>query len=224
MNTKPSWTQAWQPEINWTAPAGRLLDRLVAALPPDRPWRIIVFGSSPLQLAFDDKFLSADVDLIPNEDIMPFCERASLSKGLTDLYVDPCSIAAFNAPPDWTFRSYQCKRGHVEFIFPHPIDLLVSKIQRLEEKDLRAFDLVRRLTGHPTEFELIEALRRVVDIFKPGFDEEKAADSAANTRQLWLVLFNRAIDVAAEIIRPAIAERKAAYSASTGLKNTLLLL
>src|SRR5205085_9036303 len=179
MNTDQSWTQSWQPQLNWATPAGKLLDRLAAALPGDRAWRLIVFGSAPLQLAYDPAFLSADVDLIPNEDIQPFCEQASLLKGSNELYIDPCSMAAFTAAPDWIFRGYQCKRAHVDLIFPHPIDLLVAKIARLEQKDLRAFRLVQSATdGHPNEPELIEALRRLVDLFKPSFVEEKSVDVA----------------------------------------------
>ncbi len=226
MSTEPSWTQPWQPQLNWSTPAGKLLDRLIAALPPDRAWRLIVFGSAPLQLAYDPAFISADVDLIPNEDIQPFCEKAALQKGASELYIDPCSIAAFTAAADWTFRSFQIKRGHVDLIFPHPIDLLAAKVARLEEKDLRAFELVRAAThGHPTEQEALEALRRLVDIFKPSFDEEKSVDVAGNARRLWGKLYDRELDVAAEIIRPALAARREAYGAGgSGMKNILGLL
>lgn len=226
MNTDPSWTQPWQPKLNWSTPAGQLLDRLIAELPRDHAWRLIVFGSAPLQLAYDSGFISADVDLIPNEDIQRFCEQASLLKGASELYIDPCSMAAFTAASDWIFRSFQCKRGHVDLIFPHPIDLLVAKIARLEEKDLRAFRLVQSATnGHPNEAEVLEALRRIVDLFKPSFDEEKSMDVPGNARRLWRELFNRDLDVAAEIIRPALAARRAAYgSGATGIKNVLNLL
>jgi hypothetical protein len=223
MNTEPSWTQRWQPQLNWNTPAGQLLDRLVAALPSDRAWRIVVFGSAPLQLAYDPAFISADVDLIvPEGEIESYCAQASLLKGMSELYIDVCSIAAFEASPDWTFRACESVRSHVTFIFPHPIDLLVPKMKRLEEKDLRAFNLVRSLTGHPTENELIEALQRMVDMFKPSFDEEKGTNPAANVKLLWKELFNREINIPVEIIQPAVAARKAEYNQGSTAARTIL--
>lgn len=217
-----SFDQPWRPLLDWSAPAGQVLDRLVAALPADHAWEIIVFGSSPLQLGVDSGFLSGDVDVISNEDIMAYCGRAGLLKGQAAIYVEPCASIAFTASPDWFVRAFRCRRQHVNFTFPHPIDILVSKIKRLEEKDLRAFKLVREKTGHPTEADLILALRRVVDIFRPAFDEESAGNPANNTQVLWRELFGREIDVRANIITPALAERRHAYGQeATGLKAAL---
>jgi hypothetical protein len=217
-----SFDQPWRPQLDWAAPAGQVLDQLVAALPANRAWEIIVFGSSPLQLGVDSCFLSGDVDVISNEDITAFCDRAQLLKGQAAIYVEPCASIAFTASPDWFVRAFRCQRQHVNFTFPHPIDILVSKIKRLEEKDLRAFKLVREKTGHPTEEDLILALRRVVDIFRPAFDEESAGNPATNTQILWRELFSKEIDVRASIITPALAERRQAYGQeATGLKAAL---
>lgn len=217
-----SFDQPWRPQLDWSAPAGRVLDQLVAALPANRNWEIIVFGSSPLQLGVDARFLSGDVDVIPDEDITSYCEQAGLLKGQAAIYVEPCTVAAFTASPDWFVRAFRCARRHVFFSFPHPIDILVSKIKRLEEKDLRAFRLVREKTGHPTEADLIQALRRVVDIFRPSFDEESAGNPAHNTQVLWRELFGKDMDVRAAIIAPALAERRVAYGGSAkGLKAKL---
>jgi hypothetical protein len=207
-----SWSnESWRPEINWDTPAAGALDKLVAALPADRPWRIIIFGSSPLQLAVDPTFLSADVDVIAQEDIESFCRAAGLLKGQADLYIEPCTVAAFTASADWIVRACEIQRKHVAFILPHPIDILVAKIKRLDEKDLRAFHLVRDKLGHPTEDELIKALRRVVDIYRPSFDEESGNNARENTELLWRDLFGKNINVAQEIIAPALAERRKNY-------------
>jgi len=218
----PFFDQPWQPSINWQTPAGQLVDRLVAALPPDRPWKIILFGSSPLQLALDPTFLSGDVDIISSADVEEFCRRAGLLKGQTPIYIEPCTAAAFTVSADWTMRACEIQRRHVTFVLPHPIDILVSKIKRLEEKDLKAFRLVRAKTGHPTEDELLVALRRVVDIYRPSFDEESAADPRDNTQIVWRELFGKSIDVAGKIIAPALAERRKNYGGEGyGLRDAL---
>ena len=213
--------QPWRPQLDWSAPAGRVLDQLVDALPTNRKWEIIVFGSSPLQLGLDSHFLSGDVDVISDEDISEHCRRAGLLKDQAKIYIEPCTSAAFTASPDWFVRAFRCERRHVTFTFPHPIDILVSKIKRLEEKDLRAFELVRAKTGHPDEADLIQALRRVVDVFRPSFDEESAGNPMHNTQVLWRQLFGKEIDVRASIIAPALEERRRAYGQTTGLKAKL---
>ena len=185
----PSFEEPWRPVLNWDTPAGRVINRLVDALPPDRAWKIILFGSSPLQLALDPNFLSGDVDIIPPSDVETYCRQAGLLKGQTTIYVEPCAVTAFTASADWMLRACEVQRRHVAFILPHPIDILVSKIKRLEEKDLNAFRLVRAKTGHPTEAELLVALRRVVDIYRPSFDEESAGNPRYNTQMLWRELF-----------------------------------
>jgi hypothetical protein len=208
----PSFEERWRPELNWDTPAGRTLDRLAAALPNDRPWTIIVFGSSPLQLALDPGFLSGDVDVISSIDIHEYCRRAGLLKGQAEIYIEPCTPAAFTVSPDWAVRACEVERGHVSFILPHPIDILVSKIKRMEEKDLEAFRLVRAKTGHPTEDELLVALQRVVDVYRPSFDEESGGDPRHNTAVLWRELFNKPINVAEQIIAPALEQRRRNYS------------
>ncbi|HMJ66053.1 MAG TPA: hypothetical protein VK615_11980 [Candidatus Binatia bacterium] len=207
-----SWfNESWRPEINWHTSAGQVLDKLVNSLPASRPWRIIVFGSSPLQLAVDPTFLSADVVIIAQEDVESFCRAAGLLKGQADLYIEPCTVVAFTASADWMERACETQRKHVTFILPHPIDILVAKIKRLDEKDLRAFHLVRDKLGHPSEEELIKALRRVVDIYRPSFDEESGNNARENTELLWRNLFGKTINVAQEIIAPALAERRKNY-------------
>ena len=49
-DTMTFFDQSWQPHLDWSAPAGQVLDRLVDALPANRRWDIIVFDSAPLHL------------------------------------------------------------------------------------------------------------------------------------------------------------------------------
>lgn len=105
--------------------------------------------------------------------------------------------------------------GRCTFYFPHPIDILIAKLHRLEEKDLLAFRTVIAKTGHPTEAELIRELQLAVDLFRPSFDEEQGHDLASNCRRLWPLIFGREMDPRAEIIAPALAERRRGYGEPT---------
>jgi hypothetical protein len=90
--------------------------------------------------------------------------------------------------------------------FEKQLDAMVSRLQRIEEKDVEAFKLVIAKTGHPTEEEFTKHLQKAVDLYRPKFDEETTrGDMFANTRKLWKILWNKEIDVRATIIRPALA-------------------
>lgn len=217
-------TERWHPAISWEAPAGQLLDRVVNALPADRTWSIIVFGSAPLQLGLDTTFVSGDVDITmetTDDEVTPHLAAARLLKEHSKFYVEVVPRYVFNAPHDWAGRAHRESRRHVEFTFPHPVDILVSKVCRVAEKDLEAFRLVRRLTGHPTPEELIVGLRKVVDIYRPTFDEEHGRNALANTKLLWQEIFGAEIDVQREIIRPALEERRRYFNQGAGLKDKL---
>lgn len=102
-------------------------------------------------------------------------------------------------------------------------NLLVSKLQRLEEKDLNAFRIVLQKTGHPTEEEFVRHLQLAVDLYRPKFDEESArGDMLTNTRILWQALWGKDIDVRARIIRPALERTEREYrEGDTSLKSRL---
>ncbi len=91
---------------------------------------------------------------------------------------------------------------------PHPLDILVGKLDRLDAKDLAAFRRVIELTGHPTCDELKRELQNAVDLFRPSFDDESSNRYPENTRRLWRELFGAEIDLRAEIIAPALARRR----------------
>ena len=209
-------SERWQPRLNWDTPAGRLLDRAIAALPTGRPWEIIVFGSAPLQLGLDPGFVSGDVDLIADGEVESLLSAAKLLKDQNEFYLEVCQPHVFAAPADWRNRAHTEMRQQVRFIFPHPIDILTAKVVRMADKDFAAFRLVRRLTGHPTPEEMIRSLRSAVDIYRPRFDEEQGGDPVANTRLLWREIFGADIDVREQIIRPALAERRPFFDQSVG--------
>jgi hypothetical protein len=216
-------TEPWSRQFNLETPAGNVLKKLVSALPSDRDVRITLFGSSPLQISICAELLSGDVDLFSDEEeLSKWITRAGLGDQQNRPYIQVCSGLNFRTSPLWGTRTQSFSLGNCTFILPHPIDILIAKLNRLDEKDLEAFHAVRRKTGHPTESELISELQMAVDLFRPGFDEENAADLGNNTRRLWPLLYGRDIDVRLEIIAPALAKRRAGYDQPTrDYKNEL---
>jgi len=202
--------------IAWHSPAGKRLDELTRRLPAQPRLEIVVFGSAPLQLFIDPQFLSADIDVCGDEDtyaaLVRFVEEQGWTTGKTpDPYVQVCDPLTFKSTVDWRSRAIDVERnGHVLRIV-HPWDVLVSKLQRLEQKDIHAFQLVLEKTGHPNEEELIHHLQLAVDLYRPKFDEESTrGDMLLNTKTLWQTLWKKEIDVRERIIRPALerAERE----------------
>lgn len=136
-------------------------------------------------------------------------DRAGLGQDRTAFYVQVSNELNFRTTSRWRDRAQSARIGNVTFIFPHAIDILIAKLNRLDDKDLRAFRAVIAKTGHPTEAELIKELQLAVDLFRPSFDEEQGHDMANNCRRLWPLIFGREFDPRAEIIAPALAIRKA---------------
>lgn len=209
----------WAARIDWETSAGRTLRQLFAALPAEREWALTLFGSSPLQLALEPSFTSLDVDLFasdwdgPHEAVGAAIVRAGLSKEQREEgYVQLCVEGNFRTSPRWKDRAFHTQIGNVRLTLPHPIDILIAKLHRLAEKDLRAFQLVIERTGHPTEDELRGELQAAVDLYRPNFDEEMCGDITTNTRVLWLELWAKDINVRQEIIAPARARILAGYA------------
>lgn len=209
-----SLTSPWQPQINWECTAGQVLKRLFAALPPAPPVTITLFGSAPLQLTLEPGFVSADIDLFSESNIVEATvQTAHLGKNSVGVYIQCCWEGNFRAGPRWRLRAASLACENVTLIIPHPIDLLIAKLHRYEEKDRNAFRLVRERTRHPTEQELLTELQFAVDLYRPNFDEENCGDITANTVIMWREMFGRSIDVRQEIIAPALARRRAGYQA-----------
>lgn len=205
--------------IVWRTKAGERLDEFARRLPADPPAEIVVFGSAPLQLLVEPTLTSADIDLFGDrEDAMEALQAFVEEQGWTqeasaEFYIQVCDPRAFRTTFDWRSRVIEVRRhGHL-FRFVHPWDVLVSKLQRLEEKDLNAFRTVLKKTGHPTEAEFRIHLQKAVDLYRPRFDEERqVGDMLMNTRILWRELWGRDIDPRVEIIRPAIERINRAHS------------
>jgi len=201
---------------NWETAAGALLHKLAEALPSEPAQRIVVFGSGVLQILLEPTFLSRDVDIIGDDEIAQIAEALRLSDERTDLAFQVCDRLVFRTALGWEDRARtETRCGHA-FVFPHPWDILVSKIGRLEEKDLEAFRLVISKTGHPTASEFARHLQLAVDLYRPNFDEEKGSDYTTQTKILWAEIFHDEIDPRSEIIRPALARRQAQYDADAG--------
>jgi hypothetical protein len=207
---------SWDGSIDLSTRAAQLLKQLVAALPPGREFAITVFGSAPIQICVDSTLTSADVDVFSEfEELRDFVDRAGLGQDQTEFYIQVSNELNFRTSPRWKDRTQSARIGNCTFIFPHPIDILIAKLNRLEEKDLKAFRVVIAKTGHPTEAELIKELQLAVDLFRPSFDEEQGHDMANNCRRLWPLVYGREMDPRKEIIAPALAIRKAGYGEPT---------
>ena len=208
--------QSWAGSVDLTTHAAQLLRKLAAALPPDHEFTITVFGSAPIQICVDSTLTSADVDVFSDfEHLREVADKAGLGQDKAAFYVQVSSELNFRTSPRWKGRAQSTRIGNVTFVFPHPIDILIAKLNRLDDKDVRAFEVVRAKTSHPTEAELIKELQLAVDLFRPSFDEEQGHDVANNCRRLWPLIFGREIDPRAEIIAPALAIRKAGYGEPT---------
>ncbi|HEV2694959.1 MAG TPA: hypothetical protein VG347_18845 [Verrucomicrobiae bacterium] len=210
MTSTKNW---WAGEIDWSTPAGGLLQKFLAALPKDRPFHFTLYGSAPLQLTVDRQLMSGDVDLFSDdeEDLAALITAAGLDKAHGGFYLEPGFELSFRTSPRWRQRAKNEQHGNVTLTIPHPLDILIGKLNRLEPKDLKAFTRTFELTGHPTASELKSELQNAVDLFRPAFADDSPNHYPENTRKLWLALYGVGIDVRAEIIEPAIHRRKQGY-------------
>src|SRR6266508_2947080 len=208
MTSTENW---WRTEIDWDTPAGRFLKKFLALLPSNRHFHIILYGSAPLQLTVDRTLLSGDVDLFSDndEDLASIIRAHRLDKehgGV--LYLEAGFELSFRTSPRWRARAQSVQLANVTLTLPHPLDILIGKLDRLAPKDLEAFRRVIAITAHPTREEMKRELQNAVDLFRPGFDEESPNRYLENTERLWQEIFKAHIDVRKEIIAPALTRRK----------------
>jgi hypothetical protein len=206
-------------EIDWASPPGKLLLEAVEVW--DRagvlPETLVIFGSGPLEMIFPKRgFFSVDLDIGAEPALAEPLRQAGLLQGQRTPYVEICPLHTFQTCPDWITRAQTESVSGCQILFPHPIDILVSKVPRAEAKDLEAFRKVRAATGHPTEEELRHALSQAVDLYRPAFDKESGRSALLGTKVVWKEIFNREIDVTVEIIAPALAVRREHYSPKNG--------
>jgi len=220
----PSTENWWTGEIDWTAPAGRLLEQFVASLPKDRSFRLTVYGSAPLQLTVDRQLLSGDVDVFSDddEDLSALVKAVNPNPMHGGVYLESGFELSFRTSPRWRSRARTVHRSHVTITFPHPLDILIGKLDRLDAKDLRAFQRVIELTGHPTSEEFKIELQNAVDLFRPAFEDDSPNRYPKNTRRLWREIFQAEIDVRRDIIEPAMTRRRQGYGEAPMDYKTIL--
>ncbi|MGI8966531.1 MAG: hypothetical protein ACR2H1_10655, partial [Limisphaerales bacterium] len=86
--------------INLNTPAGQLLGKLIALLPPEKHFNITVFGSAPIQITVDSALTSADVDLFSDsEELDEIVKRNRMGAGQTEFYIQFCSELNFRTTP-----------------------------------------------------------------------------------------------------------------------------
>ncbi len=205
--------------LDWDTPAGQTLRDLCLAI--THPTTLTLFGSAPLQMMVDRALLSEDVDVFSTTDLEAVVQANHLGVGQRKVGIQVCHELNFRTTSRWRSRTRVEKLELCELVFPDPIDILIGKLHRLEAKDLEAFHVVIKKTGHPTESELLEELQVSVDLFRPNFDEENSTDLNVTTRILWEEVYGRSIDVRAEIIVPALRLRRLGYGHDIHADNFL---
>jgi hypothetical protein len=196
---------------NWNTQAGRALESLAKAL-QEKGFKlrkpIVVFGSGPLQISVDPTLLSADLDISAEgqlEEVKAIVEEIGYGKGKAKFYIEVVPSYVFRSPRTWRERAETVTLHGIEFILPAPVDILLAKLRRLDEKDLRAFRAVREKLGIPTEEQLIAELRHDYDLF---YIQENGERSVLwqNTEKLWPLFFGKNIDAREVIVLPVVQE------------------
>jgi hypothetical protein len=117
----------------------------------------------------------------------------------------------------WERRAFEKTESGWCLVYPHPYDILFSKLRRTEMKDIEAFHLVIERTGHPTEAEFIQLSIENYRDFEPRLETAPShlpnvvpsSNLRSNTVRLWQAVWNRSIDIDREIREPALEQLQA---------------
>jgi hypothetical protein len=223
----------WPPAIHRDTPAWRTLKNLLSGAPPGPDQnRLIVFGSAALQMTVASSILSADIDISldlmtvgPRAISTPKAEEhlrraaakvnARLSKDLP--YIQVCHWMTFQPANRWERRAFEVAEHEWRLVYPHPYDVLFSKLRRAEPKDIEAFQAVIGRTGHPTEAEFIQLC---TENYRDFEQRVRAApshlpnvvpshDLRTTTVRVWKAVWGRSIDIDREITQPALERLQA---------------
>ena len=238
----------WPPAVDRETPAGITLRDLTATKPPSAEFnRLVIFGSGALQLTVVPELLSADLDI--SLDIIPVvAPRLSPAKAEEKLrrtvaqinaglpasvpYIQVCHWMTFQPANRWERRAYEESQGGWQIVYPHPYDILFSKLRRLEAKDIEAFKRVIDATGHPTQTEFLNICQENYRDFEPRAKEHGAPshmprivpewDIRRNAVRLWRLVWSRGIKIDEEITKPIVQRlERDWYDYNPSLKSEL---
>lgn len=224
---------SWPLPLNWGSPAGLILRKLLLAIPVDRATPIVLFGSAALQMTVAPSVMSAGVDIFPDivvsslrshfpnpfnrEELNALVKHIGYGQGESSLYIQVCSESTFEPGPRCWRRTFSESVGSSLLIVPHPYDILFSKLQRYEAKDLQAFQEVMELTGHPDEKTFLDELQACHRFFikteSPTMEDHfpkpfSQGDIRKNVRELWKELYGRQLNIDREILQPALEQKQ----------------
>jgi hypothetical protein len=179
--------------------------------------------------------LSEDADIAP--DIIPYDSRSGEfpnpydRESLTDLvrahklgvhqrklHLQVNAPGAFQPGTGYLRRVMETDRGNLHITIPHPLDILIAKLHRYEDKDLEAFQKVYERTGAPSADALLAELRASPRLFATHdrsqehmpsqFPESKISESVPH---LFWTLWKKRISVQNDILAPTHREMASSY-------------
>jgi len=228
---------SWPMPLQWKSPSGKILYDLLSAIPATRATPLVLFGSAALQMTVAPSVLSADVDVFPDvvvgADSREFphpLSRTELSdvvkdigyaKGSASIYIQVCSESTFEPGPRCWRRAMSENIGKSRCTVPDPYDILFTKLQRYEAKDLEAFQAVLATIGQPDEKTLLDEMQSCYRFFiKPSSPRTEEhlprpfpqGDLRNNVRKLWVKLYGRPLNIEKEIIQPALEQRQSDHA------------
>jgi hypothetical protein len=179
--TMSAWRQwQWSPIVDWTHPSAVLLRDFTKVISQDGDLRetpISVFGSSPIELGLGIALHSLDVDVEPDQFYVvaqKLAREARLTIGCgRSPYLQIVPPGVFRASRTWISRAEVVVLNGVSLRFAHPMDIIIGKLFRLEEKDYRGIDRIIQETGRPTRDDVHYYLTNYTDLFSTKSEDLK---------------------------------------------------